>query len=386
MLCREYPPYVYGGGGTYLGSLVPRLRGMAEVDVHCFGDGGHEDAEHRHPVPGQLGGANLALQTLAVNAAMVAGCHDVDLVNSHTWYANMAGHLAKVQRGVPHVVTAHTLEPRRPWKAEQLAEGYRLSSWYEQVALLRADAVIVVSDWMRADLLSCYPAVEPARVSVVPLGVDAEHYRPVADRSTLARHGIDPGRPIVLFVGRLTRQKGVDQLIAAAPQIDARAQLVLCAVSPDTAEIVAETAAAVAELAASRPGVFWLRDFLPATEVRQLLSAATVFVCPSGYEPGGFVNLEAMACGVPVVAARVGGIPELVEDGQTGLLVPFDQHAVADFRGELAAAVNTLLNEPELAAKMGEAGRRRAVEAFSWASVANQTMQVYRTALAAPPA
>jgi alpha-maltose-1-phosphate synthase len=325
--------------------------------------------------------ANQALSTLSVDLSITAAVDGVDLVHSHTWYANHAGHLAKLLYGVPHVVTAHSLEPRRPWKAEQLGGGYRLSSWVERTAYESADAIIAVSEGMRADVLDCYPSLDPERVKVVRNGIDSSSYHPVTESDALRHYGVDPDRPIVVFVGRITRQKGVGHLIAAAHQMDPDAQLVLCAGAPDTPEIAEETTRAVSELAAARPGVYWIQKMLQPAEVRQFLSHATVFVCPSVYEPLGIVNLEAMACGTAVVASDVGGIPEVVDDGRTGLLVHYDEADTSTFRSDLADAVNALLGDPERAKAMGVAGRERAVSEFSWASVAKQTLAVYRSVL-----
>ncbi|MGM1060138.1 glycogen synthase [Saccharothrix sp. Mg75] len=379
LLTREYPPEVYGGAGVHVGFLVPRLRELVDVDVHAFG-GPRADARAHNPAHG-LEGANAALATLSVDLEMAAALGGVQLAHSHTWYANMAGHLAKLLHGVPHVVTAHSLEPRRPWKAEQLGGGYRVSSWVERTAYEAADAVIAVSEGMRADVLDCYPSLDPARVHVVRNGIDTSAYHPVSETDALTRYGIDPGRPIVTFVGRITRQKGVGHLVAAAHRISHDAQVVLCAGAPDTPEIAEETRAAVAELAASRPGVVWVQQMLQPAEVRQVLSASTVFVCPSVYEPLGIVNLEAMACGTAVVASDVGGIPEVVDHGRTGLLVHYDERDVEAFRVGLADAVNEVLGDPARAAAFGEAGRARAVEEFSWTTVAEQTVDVYRAAL-----
>ncbi len=379
VLTREYPPEVYGGAGVHVGHLVPELRKRCEVDVHCFG--APRSGAHNHAVAPGLTTANQALQTLSVNLAMTDALGGVDLVHSHTWYANMAGHLARTLHGVPHVITAHSLEPRRPWKAEQLGGGYRVSSWVERTAYEHADAIIAVSDGMRADVLDCYPTVHPERVHVVRNGIDADTYRPVAETDALRRLGADPARPIVAFVGRLTRQKGVGHLLAAAHHIDRGAQLLLCAGAPDTTEIEAEARAAVAELSAARPGVIWVPDMLPITEIRQVLSAATVFACPSVYEPLGIVNLEAMACGTAVVASAVGGIPEVVDDGVTGLLVPYDEHDPEGFQQGLAHRVNELLADPDRVAAMGQAGRKRAIAEFSWSTVADRTLHLYHQLL-----
>jgi starch synthase len=382
LLTREFPPDVYGGAGVHVEYLAPALAELVDVEVHCFGEPrpatrGIADVRAYQP-PVALDEANPALQTLGVDLSMVAGLEHVDLAHSHTWYANMAGHIAKVLHGVPHVVTAHSLEPRRPWKAEQLGGGYRLSSWVERVAYESADAVIAVSEGMRHDVLDCYPALDPARVHVVHNGIDTNFYRPDPQRAALHANGIDPDRPSVVFVGRITRQKGVGHLVAAAHRIDPAAQIVLCAGAPDTREIAEETEKAVAELSAARDGVVWVRGMLPTTDVRQILSAATVFVCPSVYEPLGIVNLEAMGCATAVVASDVGGIPEVVAHGETGLLVHFDEHHVEEFRTGLADAVNDLLADPARAAAMGVAGRERAERDFAWSAAAARTVEIYR--------
>jgi len=380
VLTREYPPEVYGGAGVHVGSLVPQLRALLDVDVHCFGS--PRSGAQAHAVDPGLSRANGALQTLSVDLAMADAVAGADLVHSHTWYANMAGHLARTLHGMPHVITAHSLEPRRPWKAEQLGGGYRVSSWVERTSYVHADAVIAVSEGMRADVLDCYPTLHPERVHVVRNGIDTFEYRPVDGTEALARLGLDPARPVVTFVGRITRQKGVEHLLAAAHRMDPDAQLLLCAGAPDTPAIAAETVAAVAALAAARPGVVWVQEMLPTRTVREVLSAATVFVCPSVYEPLGIVNLEAMACGTAVVASAVGGIPEVVDDGVTGLLVPFDERDPAGFAADLADRVNALLADPARAAAMGRAGRARAIREFSWASVAERTVQLYRSLVA----
>lgn len=379
VLTREYPPEVYGGAGVHVSYLVPELRARCEVEVHCFG--APRRSAHAHAVAPGLAGANPALQTLSVDLAMADALSGVDLVHSHTWYANMAGHLARTLHGVPHVVTAHSLEPRRPWKAEQLGGGYRVSSWAERTAYEHADAIIAVSDGMRADVLDCYPAVHPERVHVVRNGIDTTTYRPVQETDALRRLGANPTRPIVAFVGRITRQKGVEHLLAAAHHIDLGAQLLLCAGAPDTPEIETEARVAVAELAAARTGVIWAPDMLPIEDVRQVLSAATVFACPSVYEPLGIVNLEAMACGTAVVASAVGGIPEVVDDGVTGLLVPYDPQDPEGFQRGLAHRINELLADPDRVAAMGQAGRKRAITEFSWSTVADRTLGVYEQLL-----
>jgi starch synthase len=378
-MTREYPPEVYGGAGVHVGFLVPHLRELVDVDVHCFG-APRGDATAHNP-PHGLEQANAALTTLAVDLEMAAAVSTANLVHSHTWYANMGGHLAKLLHGIPHVVTAHSLEPRRPWKAEQLGGGYRISSWAERTAYEHADAIIAVSDGMRADVLDAYPALDPAKVHVVRNGIDATAYRPVTETDALVAYGIDPEKPIVAFVGRITRQKGVGHLVAAAHEIDPSAQIVLCAGAPDTPEIAEETRLAVEELARKRSGVFWIQKMLQPAEVRQILSHATVFVCPSVYEPLGIVNLEAMACGTAVVASDVGGIPEVVAHGETGLLVHYDDRELSTYRHGLAEAINELISDPGRAQRFGAAGRQRAEQEFSWSTMAKQTVEVYRSVI-----
>jgi starch synthase len=384
LLTREYPPDVYGGAGVHVEFLARELRALADVEVHCWSSDGAGAAEHgvvRHPVCAGLDGANDALRTFSVDLAMTAALAGRELVHSHTWYANLAGHLAKLLYGIPHVMTCHSLEPLRPWKAEQLGGGYALSSWAERSAVESADAVIAVSRGMRTDILDCYPALDPAKVRVVHNGIDTDLYRPAHGTQVLERIGIDPERPYVLFVGRITRQKGVPHLLRAARALDPAAQLVLCAGAPDTPEIEREFRELVQELERVRDGVFWIPQMLPRPEVVQLLTHATVFACPSVYEPLGIVNLEAMACGTAVVASSVGGIPEVVDDGRTGLLVPYDakraQRHPEEFEDGLTEALNRVLDEPEAARRMGAAGRERAVREFGWDAVARRTADVY---------
>ena len=369
ILTREWPPEVYGGAGVHVEYLARELAKLVSVDVHAFGGTG---ATVHHPDP-ELAGANAALRTLSVDLRMAAALEGCDVLHSHTWYADLAGHLGSLLLDVPHVVTTHSLEPHRPWKADQLGGGYRISSWAEKTALEHAAAVIAVSHVMRKDVLSVYPDLDPARVHVVHNGIDPLEYAAVPDVDVLERLGIDLSVPYALFVGRITHQKGVEHLLRSAASWPG--QLVLCAGAPDTPEIAAEVERLVTGLQASRSGVFWVKDMKPRAEVIQLLTHATVFVCPSVYEPLGIVNLEAMACGTAVVASRVGGIPEVVEDGVTGLLVDLGP----SFEADLAAAVTSLLDDPTRAAAMGEAGRRRAETSFGWDAIAQQTVEVYRS-------
>jgi starch synthase len=379
MMTREYPPEVYGGAGVHVTELVAQLRKLCEVDVHCMGAPRLGAFVHQ-PDPA-LRGANPALSTLSADLVMANAASEATVVHSHTWYTGLAGHLSALLYGIPHVLTAHSLEPLRPWKAEQLGGGYRVSSWVEQTAIEAADAVIAVSSGMREDVLSTYPALDPARVHVVRNGIDTDVWysaEPTPAESVLAELGVDPDKPLVAFVGRITRQKGVAHLVAAAHRFSPDLQLVLCAGAPDTPEIAAEVTEAVGNLSHERKGVFWVREMLPIGKVREILSAATVFVCPSVYEPLGIVNLEAMACATAVVATDVGGIPEVVADGETGLLVHYDAADPSGFETRLADAVNTLAADPEKAKTFGKAGRQRCIDEFSWARIAEQTLEIYR--------
>ena len=383
VLTREWPPEVYGGAGVHVEHLVRFLRATGEVDVDVHSFGGTEPvggpAAVAHGPDPRLAGSNAALQVLSTDLAIAASTGDCDLVHSHTWYADLAGHVSALLHGVPHVVTTHSLEPHRPWKAEQLGGGYRVSSWAERTAVLGADAVVAVSAGMARDVLASYPELDPARVHVVHNGIDADLYAPDERVDVLERHGVDPAVPYAVFVGRITRQKGLAHLLRAAR--DLPGQLVLCAGAPDTPEIAAETRALVDELTAARTGVVWVRDMLPRADVVQLLTHATAFVCPSVYEPLGIVNLEAMACGTAVVASDVGGIPEVVDDGRTGLLVHYDEADPAAFERDLAARLGELLADPARADRMGRAGRERAVAEFGWDAVARRTLELYRSLL-----
>jgi alpha-maltose-1-phosphate synthase len=379
LISREYPPDVYGGAGVHIEFLARELRKLIDVDVHCFGEPRAEPRVHAYQVPAELAGANAALGTLAVDVQMAAGIAGADVAHSHTWYANFAGHLASMLYGIPHVITAHSLEPLRPWKAEQLGGGYVLSSWAERTAYEAADAIVAVSTGMAADVLAAYPAIDPERVHIIPNGIDTELYAPTPDRGVLARYGLSTEAPIVLFVGRITRQKGVRHLVAAAKDFAAGVQLALCAGAPDTPELAAEITAAVAELQGSRDGVVWIQEMLPRPELVQLLTAADIFICPSIYEPQGIVNLEAMACETAVVASRVGGIPDVVVEGETGLLVDYDETDPAAFEQGLATAVNELIADPDRTRAMGLAGRERAVTAYGWDAIAARTVELYRS-------
>ncbi|WP_405866482.1 glycogen synthase [Streptomyces sp. NBC_00005] len=376
LLTREYPPDVYGGAGVHVEFLARELNALVDLEVHCWGEGRGVGVV-RHRSWAALDTANDALRTFSVDLAMAAGLEGRELVHSHTWYANLAGHFGKLLYGIPHVMTAHSLEPLRPWKAEQLGGGYALSSWAERTAIETADAVIAVSGAMREDILTCYPTLDPAKVHVVHNGIDTTLYRPDHGTDVVDRIGLDRDRPFILFVGRITRQKGVPHLLRAVRNIDPAAQVVLCAGAPDTPEIDREFRDLYQELSSVREGVHWIPQMLPRPEVIQLLTHATAFVCPSVYEPLGIVNLEAMACGTPVVASRVGGIPEVVDDGKTGLLVSVDD----DFEASLARALDAVIGDPEAARRMGEAGRERAVGEFGWDAVARRTVGLYEEIL-----
>jgi starch synthase len=388
VLTREYPPDVYGGAGVHVAELVRALRRRDDLDVlvRCFGAPRDEVGTTGYATPEQLSEANSALRSLGVDLSMAADCAGAGVVHSHTWYVGLAGHVASRLHGAPHVVTAHSLEPLRPWKAEQLGGGYALSSWAERTAVEGAAAVVGVSAAMRDDILRCYPAVDPDRVHVVHNGIDTTDWSPVRDPDRVRGLGVDPDRPSVLFVGRVTRQKGLPYLLRAAAALPPEVQLVLCAGAPDTPEIGAEVEALVDELRIHRDGVVWIGAMLPRADVVALLTAATVFACPSVYEPLGIVNLEAMACETAVVATATGGIPEVVDAGRTGLLVPIEQATDGTgtpldreaFETDLARALTEVAVDPDRAAEMGRAGRERAVRDFNWDSVAARTLEVYR--------
>jgi starch synthase len=385
LLTKEYPPEIYGGAGVHVAELVKALRTSVEVQVRCFGAPRAESDVTNYTVPEELASANAALQTIGVNLLMANDAAGADLVHSHTWYANEAGRIAQLLHGIPHVITAHSLEPLRPWKAEQLGGGYRLSSQIEQSAYESADAVIAVSAGMRNDILRSYPDINPEKVHVVHNGIDVDAWAPTSNPELLQRWGIDPDRPSIVFVGRITRQKGLPYLLEAAEHLPSEVQLILCAGAPDTPEIKAEVEAKVSALQSQRAGVVWISDHLPRHELAAILSSATTFVCPSIYEPLGIVNLEAMACGIPVVGTATGGIPEVVDDGVTGWLVPIEQ--VQDGTGtplnpskyvsDLAEAMRIAVSDPQRAHQMGAAARERARNHFDWMAIAEQTRAIY---------
>ncbi|MFZ0529419.1 MAG: glycogen synthase [Propionicimonas sp.] len=386
ILTREYPPYIYGGAGVHVGQLVPQLRKFTQsVEVQCMGEPRDGATAHAEDFPP---GANAALRVLGADVAMANAIGEVDVIHSHTWYANFAGLIGSKFRDVPHVVTSHSLEPHRPWKAEQLGGGYRVSSWAEKTSFEDAAAVISVSAGMRADVLASYTGLDPDRVFVVKNGIDPEEFKPDPGTDVVDSLGVDRDRPLVVFVGRITRQKGLVHLVRAAAQFDPDTQLLLLAGAPDTPEIAAEFDSAFSELSRSRSGVKWVQEMLPRASVRQVLTHATVFACPSVYEPLGIVNLEAMACQTAVVASAVGGIPEVVVDGETGILVAYDPKQagdpayVADFESRFAAGINRVTRDPELAARYGAAGRTRCIDEFSWEKIAQETVAVYEKAIA----
>ncbi|MET4094376.1 glycogen synthase [Arthrobacter sp. UYCu712] len=393
IVTKEFPPEIYGGAGVHVAELSRVLAKHVELQVRAFGAPREPDYHGAtvtsYAVPEDLGGVNAAMQTLGVDVRIVPDIAGADLVHSHTWYANMAGHIASLLHGIPHVLSAHSLEPLRPWKAEQLGGGYAVSSWVEKTAYESAAAIIAVSEGMRQDILRSYPDVDPGKVKVVHNGIDVSQWNRDEGDDIIRGLGIDPERPSVVFVGRNTRQKGVPYLLRAAAKLPADVQLVLCLGAADTPELAAETARLIEELQSQRSGVILIERMLPRNEVIQVLSHATAFACPSIYEPLGIVNLEAMACGAAVVASATGGIPEVVQHGETGLLVPIEQ--VTDGTGipldpekfvtEFAAALTEVVTDPERARAMGVAGRRRAEEHFSWESITETTLEVYRSVL-----
>jgi starch synthase len=380
LLTREYPPEVYGGAGTHVEYLTRELRRLTEVSVHCWGAPRTEPGVTSHqpwtalsePKP-----ESTTLQAISIDLAMAAAVKGAGLVHSHTWYAYLGGHLSKLMWSIPHVMTIHSLEPLRPWKAEQLGGGYALSMFCERTSIEAADAVIAVSRGVREDVLNCYPALNADRVHVIHNGIDPEIYRPQPSPETLTSFGVDPNRPYVLFNGRITRQKGLPLLLAAALKLDPQYQIVIVASSPDTPEIAAEVAALAGRVSAERGNLIWIDHFISREDLIHLHSHAAVFVCPSIYEPFGLVILEAMACETPVVASRVGGIPEIVVEGETGYLVDLDPADLDGFTTALAGRVQELLEDTTLAARMGKAGRERVVQHFGWRAIAAQTVWLY---------
>lgn len=388
LITKEYPPFIYGGAGVHVAELVRVLRAHVEVQVRAFGDDRNEIDTKAYRHSSEFEGANAAIQTMATDLAMVSDIAGADLVHSHTWYANFAGKVAGDLHGIPHLITAHSLEPLRPWKADQLGGGYAVSSWVEKSAYESATKIIAVSHGMRADILRAYPQIDPAKVVVVHNGIDLDAFQSASNPELVRSLGIDPDQRSVLFVGRITQQKGLPYLLKAARELPADVQLVLCAGAPDTPEINQTVVELVEELRKHRDNVIWIERHLSRQELIAALSAATVFACPSIYEPLGIVNLEAMACSIPVVATATGGIPEVVAEGETGWLVPIEQLSdgsgkpldEAKFVGDFARALNEALAHPDLK-EFGLAGRKRVEEQFSWDRIAQDTLAVYRDAI-----
>ena len=393
LFTREYPPNVYGGAGVHVEYLSRELAKKIDVEVHCWGDQNSDVGQLQvmgslpweEITQGTSGKFKAALETLSLNLTQVKDLAGVDVVHTHTWYASMAGFWAKKLYNIPFVLTTHSLEPLRAWKAEQLGSGYAMSAWIERTAILDADAVIAVSKGTKEDIVRAYPEVKPERVHVIYNGIDLDEYRRTADDGALAAYGVDPKVPYVLFVGRITRQKGVTHLVEAIEYLPRDTQVVLCAGAPDTPEIAAEMREKVAEARKRNKHVVWIEKMVTKREAIQLYSNARVFCCPSVYEPFGIINLEAMACNAPVVASATGGIKEVVVDNETGYLIPFEQDPVTGFASQpekfardLAARMTQLLADPARCRQFGDAGRKRVEETFSWRSIASQTMELYR--------
>ena len=377
LVTKEWPPQVYGGAGVHAVQLTEALRTLdgVSVDVHCFG-GVREDGAIGYLTPASFADANPAVQAIATDLDIANNLQNVDIIHSHTWYANMAGHFGALLHGVPHVITAHSLEPLRPWKADQLGGGYQISSWAEKSAYESADAIIAVSDGMRADVLAAYPNVNPTKVVTIRNGVDVDRFKPTTDKALLNELGITG--QYAIFVGRITRQKGLAHLLRAWQNVPAEYGLVLAAGSPDEETIGNEVKALIEELQKTRPNVIWIPDMLPHEKLCALLTSADLFICPSIYEPLGIVNLEAMACETAVLAPRVGGIPEVVADGNTGKLVNYNGDG-AVLEHDLSNAIIELMKEPALLKQYGEAGRKRAATEFGWPAVARATLALYQS-------
>ena len=380
IVTKEWPPAVYGGAGVHVVQLTEALRKLnnVEVDVHCFG-GAREDGSFGYSTPAEFADANPALQAIATDLAIANNLGSVDVIHSHTWYANMAGHTASLLYGTPHIVSAHSLEPLRPWKADQLGGGYQISSWAEKTAYEAAAAIIAVSDGMRADVLKAYPSVDPAKVVTIRNGVDTSRFTPNTDDSVLKEYGIT-GR-YAMFVGRITRQKGLAHLLRAWRDVPAEYGLLLAAGSPDEPGIGAEVADLISELQESRSNVWWIKEMLPHDKLTAALTHADLFLCPSIYEPLGIVNLEAMGCETAVLASRVGGIPEVVSDGKTGELVDYTENDIPRFESAISAAITRLMGNPDLLVQYGKAGRQRAITEFGWDAVAATTLALYRSVI-----
>ena len=378
IITKEWPPFIYGGAGVHVSNLVTALTEIPNIatEVHCFGSK-REDA-FNYELQGDLTAINPALQALLIDSDIASRLAQTDIAHSHTWYANLAGYLASKMHNIPHVVTAHSLEPLRPWKAEQLGGGYQISSWAEKISYENADAIIAVSDGMRADVLAAYPQVDPDSVHTIRNGINTAKFAPEKDDSLLQKLGVTT--PYALFVGRITRQKGLAHLLRAWRQVSPEYSLILAAGSPDEPAIGAEVERLIAELSVERGNIHWIKEMLPHKELTSLLTHARTFLCPSIYEPLGIVNLEAMACETAVVASRVGGIPEVVSDGETGLLVDYSTHHET-FETNFAAAINTVMSDSSLAHRYGKAGRERAIAEFGWDKVAAQTTNLYRSVI-----
>ena len=379
IVTKEWPPAVYGGAGVHVVQLTEALRKVSgiQVDVHCFG-GTRNDGAFGYETPEEFASSNPALQAIATDLAIASNLGDVDLIHSHTWYANMAGHTASLLYGTPHIVSAHSLEPLRPWKAEQLGGGYKISSWAEKTSFESAAAIIAVSDGMRADVIAAYPDVDPAKIVTIRNGVDTTKFAPNHDDSVLKEFGIT-GR-YAMFVGRITRQKGLAHLLRAWKNVPAEYGLVLAAGSPDEEMVGNEVAGLIAELQATRPNVWWIKEMLPHDKLTAALTHADLFLCPSIYEPLGIVNLEAMGCQTAVLASRVGGIPEVVSHKVTGELVDYTSDH-KKFESDLTDAISSLMSQPQLLEQYGEAGRKRAESEFGWDAVAAQTISLYRSVI-----